>query len=96
LEKSKSGQSSRTAIGEVQLLADLLLVCHHEHASDFAEAPGRSAKMIFPWKSGVCLLRLRLFLCFVGARCAASPRAPMGGRRWSSREDEVGEKEEKE
>jgi hypothetical protein len=27
---------------------------------------------------------------------AASPRAPMGGRRWSTREDEVGEKEEKE
>jgi hypothetical protein len=81
------------ADGEVQLLADLLLVRHHEHVLEFAEAPGRSAKMIFPWKSGVCLFRLCLFLCFVGARRAASARAP---RRWSTRDDEVGEKEEKE
>jgi hypothetical protein len=54
-----------------------------EHASEFAGAP----QSILSCKSGVCLLRLRLFLCFAGARRAA---------RWSTRGDEVEEKKEKE
>jgi hypothetical protein len=52
-----------------------------------AGALGRSAQSIMSCKSGVCLLRLRLFLCFAGACRAASPWAPMG---WAQMVNERG------